>query len=210
MKVQLRMFGRLAMAGLVCVTAVTKSGHIFQTTNLEYKERSNGNVPSQSGVRPAAVPGEPSSSSPISVGTAKLSSPLDSGTVAGADTAGNQNVIAGALQNTAKDSEGASRSATADTTTPGLVAHFGSLEKAMLDAWKTGRQTVGASYQGGEALNLGGSNPSRPSQNGGQAASRTPDQNPDPPIYRTPEGGATLMFLGIALCGMSCLRGKLV
>lgn len=181
----------------------------FETFCIEYNENFNPGSKYEFQVSPGAIKGGQTVSDPVSVGTAYLYGLFAKGTLG---TLGGYNYAsstsAGNLQNTIWFLEGERKGLPSGpfVANPGtfnslLIAEFGTLANAMLDsATSTSYGLVTAASFGVAALNLGGP-PTWPNQ--------------DQLVYQgggfrlVPDGGATLMFLGVAIGGLSLLRRKL-
>jgi hypothetical protein len=178
---------------------VARNGGGFQTFCLEYNEHFNWGVNYQYGVSSAAVQGGTGTSDNVSVGTAWLYSQFAQGTLANYFTSGRQ-ANAGLLQNTIWYLEGEIASLSANPFYNSVVGHFGSFAAAQADTSSIDALNADASYYGVWVLNMG------------SPTSNPPYPNQDQLIYKTPgvpDGGATLLLLGISAGAVSFLRRKL-
>jgi hypothetical protein len=178
----------------------------FETFCIEYNEHFNPGSKYDYQVSPGAIKGGQTVSDPVSVGTAYLYGLFAQGSLGGYNYA--SSTSAGNLQNTIWFLEGERKGLPSGpfVANPGtfdslLIAEFGTLDAAKLDsATSTSYGIVTAASFGVAALNLGGA-PTWPNQ--------------DQLVYQgggfrlVPDGGATLLFLGVAIGGLSLLRRKL-
>lgn len=173
----------------------------FETFCLEYNEHFSPGSDYEYQVSSGAIKGGMTVSDPISVGTAYLYGLFAQGSLAGYNY--NSSTSAGNLQNTIWFLEGEQKGLPSGPfiANPGtfdslLIAEFGSLAVAQMDsANSTSFGLVTAASFGVAALNLGGG-PTWPNQ--------------DQLVYRgVPDGGITLMFLGVAMGGLALLRRRL-
>jgi len=176
----------------------------FETFCLEYNEHFSPGSSYEYQVSPGAIKGGQTVSDPISVGTAYLYGLFAQGSLAGYNYS--SSTSAGNLQNTIWFLEGERNGLPAGPliANPGtfnslLIAQFGTLAAAQLESLTTtGGVTVNAATFGVAALNLGGG-PTWPRQ--------------DQLVFQgvpVPDGGTTLILLGMAMGGLSLLRRKFV
>jgi hypothetical protein len=186
----------------VYYSPLTKSGSGWETFCIEYNEHFYPGNKYYYQVTPDAIKGGQLVNDPVSPGTAYLYGLFAKGNLTGYNYS--SSTSAGNLQNTIWFLEGevASDPGTFDAL---LIAEFGSVAASMADtALSTHYGTVNAASFGVQALNLSSSLPS--------------DSNPweaqDQLIYQgggfqtLPDGGATLMLLGLSLGGLAMLRRK--
>ncbi len=166
----------------------------FETFCIEYNEHFSPGSSYTYQVSPNAIS---TPSDPVSVGTAYLYSMFAQGSLSGYNYS--STTSAGNLQNTFWFLEG-DQPSMPNTFLALLTTEFGSVAAAQGDSFTYNNgNVVNAASFGVAALNLGG------------IANNWPNQ--DQLVYQgrqnVPDGGTTLMLLGMAMGGMSLLRRKL-
>ncbi len=182
----------------------TYGGIGFETFCLEYNEHFSPGGTYNASVSPEAVHGGNVTNDPISVGTAYLYSLFATGNLPGYDyTASTTSSSAANLQNTIWFLEGEQTSlpggaliANPGTYSTLLITEFGSLTNAMANSYNL---KTAASY-GVSALNLGAA----PEFTAQDQIFYQKTSNQD-----LPDGGATLLLLGLSLSGMGVLQRRM-